>query len=103
MVKSMTGYGKGSLSINSREYQAEIKTVNHKYIDININSDFSAPFINEYPIINPLNNMPIILFSSPVDPLNMPFKQSIINGNVNTMNGIIVLCDDLNMNLRYSL
>lgn len=36
MVKSMTGYGKSSLSINSREYQVEIKAVNHKYIDINI-------------------------------------------------------------------
>lgn len=36
MVKSMTGYGKSSLSVNSREYQIEIKAVNHKYIDINI-------------------------------------------------------------------
>ena len=36
MIKSMTGYGKSSLSINSREYQVEIKTVNHKYIDVNI-------------------------------------------------------------------
>ena len=36
MIKSMTGYGKSSLSINSREYQVEIKTINHKYIDINI-------------------------------------------------------------------
>lgn len=36
MIKSMTGYGKSSLSINSREYQIEIKTVNHKYIDTNI-------------------------------------------------------------------
>ena len=36
MIKSMTGCGKSSLSINSREYQVEIKTVNHKYIDTNI-------------------------------------------------------------------
>jgi len=36
MIKSMTGYGKSNLSINSREYQVEIKTVNHKYIDTNI-------------------------------------------------------------------
>ena len=36
MIKSMTGYGKSSLSLNSREYQVEIKTVNHKYIDTNI-------------------------------------------------------------------
>ena len=36
MIKSMTGYGKSSLDINSREYQVEMRTVNHKYIDINI-------------------------------------------------------------------
>ena len=35
-MKSMTGYGKSNLSINSREYQVELKTVNNKYIDINI-------------------------------------------------------------------
>ena len=36
MIKSMTGYGKSNLSINLREYQVEIKTVNHRYIDVNI-------------------------------------------------------------------
>ena len=36
MIKSMTGYGKSNLSINSREYQVELKTINHKYIDVNI-------------------------------------------------------------------
>ena len=36
MIKSMTGYGKSNLSINSREYQVEVKSVNHKYIDTNI-------------------------------------------------------------------
>lgn len=36
MIKSMTGYGKSSLAINLREYQVEMKTVNHKYIDLSI-------------------------------------------------------------------
>lgn len=36
MIKSMTGYGKSNICINSREYQVEIRTVNHKYSDINI-------------------------------------------------------------------
>lgn len=36
MIKSMTGYGKSNININSREYQIEIKTVNHKYNDITI-------------------------------------------------------------------
>ena len=47
MVKSMTGYGKGSLSINSREYQVEIKTVNHKYIDINIKMPRIISYLEE--------------------------------------------------------
>ena len=36
MIKSMTGYGKSTLNVNSREYQVEIRTVNHKYTDISI-------------------------------------------------------------------
>ena len=47
MVKSMTGYGKGNLSINSREYQVEIKTVNHKYIDINIKMPRIISYLEE--------------------------------------------------------
>ena len=47
MIKSMTGYGKSSLSINSREYQTEIKTVNHKYIDINIKIPRTISYLEE--------------------------------------------------------
>ena len=36
MIKSMTGYGKCSEEINKREYQIEIKSVNHRYLDISI-------------------------------------------------------------------
>lgn len=36
MIKSMTGFGKASLDINQRQYQIEIKTVNHRYLDISI-------------------------------------------------------------------
>lgn len=36
MIKSMTGYGKSILSIDGREYQVEIKSVNHRYLDISI-------------------------------------------------------------------
>ena len=32
----MTGYGKAQLNIESREYQVEIKSVNHRYADINV-------------------------------------------------------------------
>lgn len=36
MIKSMTGYGKANLEKNARKYQVEIKTVNHRYLDISI-------------------------------------------------------------------
>ena len=47
MIKSMTGYGKSSLSINLREYQVEIKTVNHKYIDTNIKMPRIISYLEE--------------------------------------------------------
>ena len=47
MIKSMTGYGKSGLSINSREYQVEIKTVNHKYIDVNIKMPRIISYLEE--------------------------------------------------------
>ncbi len=47
MVKSMTGYGKSSLSVNSREYQVEIKAVNHKYIDTSIKMPRIISYLEE--------------------------------------------------------
>ena len=35
-MKSMTGYGRAKLQKESREYILEIKSVNHKYLDMNI-------------------------------------------------------------------
>ena len=35
-MKSMTGYGKSKLETNGRCYSVEIKSVNHRYCDINI-------------------------------------------------------------------
>ena len=34
MIRSMTGYGRGNIYKNEREYQIEIKSVNHRYLDI---------------------------------------------------------------------
>ncbi len=36
MIKSMTGFGKAKHEIDGRIYNVEIKSVNHKYTDINI-------------------------------------------------------------------
>ncbi len=36
MVRSMTGFGRGTFSDNGKEFTVEIKTVNHRYIDFYI-------------------------------------------------------------------
>lgn len=47
MIKSMTGYGRAMLSENSREYQVEIKSVNHRYLDISIKMPRSLSYLEE--------------------------------------------------------
>ena len=46
-MKSMTGFGRSKLDINSREYIVEIKSVNHKYNDINIKLPRIISFLEE--------------------------------------------------------
>ncbi len=36
MIKSMTGFGRGSIDQEGRNFTVEIKTVNHRYFDLNI-------------------------------------------------------------------
>lgn len=36
MIKSMTGFGRCEVSENNRKFTVEIKSVNHRYLDINI-------------------------------------------------------------------
>ncbi|MHC1721283.1 MAG: YicC/YloC family endoribonuclease [Clostridiaceae bacterium] len=36
MIKSMTGYGRGSIELEGRSYTIEIKSVNHRYCDLSI-------------------------------------------------------------------
>ena len=47
MIKSMTGYGKASLSVENREYQIEIKSVNHRYLDMNIKMPRAISYLEE--------------------------------------------------------
>ena len=47
MIRSMTGYGKQSLNIDGREYQIEIKSVNHRYLDINIKMPKTLSYLEE--------------------------------------------------------
>ena len=47
MIKSMTGYGKGNISENSRNYQVEIKSVNHRYLDISVKMPRVLSYLEE--------------------------------------------------------
>ena len=47
MIKSMTGYGKANMSKNLREYQVEIKSVNHRYLDISIKMPKMLSYLEE--------------------------------------------------------
>lgn len=47
MIRSMTGYGKGTLEIESRQYQIEIKSVNHRYSDISIKIPKTLSYLEE--------------------------------------------------------
>ena len=47
MIKSMTGYGKAEKSINLREYRIEIKSVNHRYLDISIKIPKTLSYLEE--------------------------------------------------------
>ena len=47
MIRSMTGYGKQSINVDGREYQIEIKSVNHRYLDINIKMPKTLSYLEE--------------------------------------------------------
>lgn len=43
----MTGYGKAILNVDNREYQVEIKSVNHRYLDISIKIPRTISYLEE--------------------------------------------------------
>ena len=47
MIRSMTGFGRGVYSTEEREYTIEIKSVNHKYTDINVRLPYVLSFLEE--------------------------------------------------------
>ena len=48
MIKSMTGFGRGELSCAGREYVVEIKTVNHRYLDISVRLPRQYAFFEDF-------------------------------------------------------
>ncbi len=55
MIKSMTGFGRCEVTEGSRKYTVEIKSVNHRYLDINIKMPKKLNFF-ESSIRNELKN-----------------------------------------------
>lgn len=47
MIKSMTGYGRAKLLKEDREYQIEIKSVNHRYLDISVKIPKQLSYLEE--------------------------------------------------------
>ena len=47
MIRSMTGFGKAIIEKNSRKYQVEIKSVNHRYLDISVKIPRAISFLEE--------------------------------------------------------
>lgn len=47
MIKSMTGYGKANLSQKERKYEVEIKSVNHRYLDISVKMPRVLSYLEE--------------------------------------------------------
>ena len=47
-IKSMTGYGRLKETINDREITVEIKSVNHRYLDLNIKTPRIYGFLDEH-------------------------------------------------------
>lgn len=46
-MKSMTGFGRAKININQREYNVEIKSVNHKYCDINVKAPRNLIYLED--------------------------------------------------------
>ena len=47
MIKSMTGFGKASLEKSSRIYHVEIRSVNHRYLDISVKIPRALSYLEE--------------------------------------------------------
>ena len=47
MIKSMTGFGRGEYSASGFEFLVEIKTINHRYLDLNVRIPRQYSFLEE--------------------------------------------------------
>lgn len=47
MIKSMTGFGRGTAMVDGREMTVELRSVNHKYLDLNFRIPRAIGFVEE--------------------------------------------------------
>ena len=47
MLKSMTGYGRSKLQFDGKEYTIEIKSVNHRFIDVCVKTPRNISYIED--------------------------------------------------------
>ncbi len=47
MIRSMTGYGKARITKEQREYEVEMKSVNHRYLDITVKLPRQISYLEE--------------------------------------------------------
>ena len=47
MLKSMTGYGRSKLQLDGKEYTIEIKSVNHRFVDISVKVPRSIGYLED--------------------------------------------------------
>lgn len=47
MLKSMTGYGRSKLQLDGKEYTIEIKSVNHRFIDISVKTPRGISYLED--------------------------------------------------------
>ena len=52
MIKSMTGFGRCETAENNRKFTVEMKSVNHRYLDVNIKMPKKLNFFNLRSAVN---------------------------------------------------
>lgn len=52
MIKSMTGFGRCEVAENNRKFTVEMKSVNHRYLDVNIKMPKKLNFLSQQFAVN---------------------------------------------------
>ena len=51
MIKSMTGFGRCEIMENDRKFTVELKSVNHRYLDVNIKMPKKFGFLDRKSVV----------------------------------------------------